>query len=202
MPPAHPPRPVRPGCDDPGKVAVIEPDDGQVDPPGGEMHQPGREPGAAHLDQVGPLVRHDPAGRSRRQHEAVGLLGRNRRAVQPVTADAARLEDLVPRAGHHDGLAQLGPPLDVARLLQQVGADAAGGLAEELGDVEHAELGGGPEPGRQLEARDVQGGARARRRDQLQVQHPARGRVSQSSPRAGRPCRSSGRGSCSPRPSR
>ena len=87
---AHRPGALGPGRDDPGEVAVVEPDRRQVEPPGGEMDQPGREPGAADLDQVGPLVRHDPAGRAGGQHEAVGLLGGNRGTVEPVAADAAR----------------------------------------------------------------------------------------------------------------
>jgi hypothetical protein len=43
----------------------------------------------------------------------------------------------------------------------QIGADPAGGLAEELGDVEHPELGAGPQSRWQVEARDVQRGLRA-----------------------------------------
>ena len=94
----HRPGRLGPGRDDAGKVAVVEPDRRHVDAPGGQVHQPGREPGAADLDQVGPLVRHDPAGGPGGEHEAVGLLRGHRRPVQAVAADAARLEDLVARA--------------------------------------------------------------------------------------------------------
>ena len=73
------------------------------------MHQPRREPGAPHLDQVRPLVRDDTTGRARRQHEAVWLLRRDRRSAEPVTPDARRLEDLVARARDDDRLAQLRP---------------------------------------------------------------------------------------------
>src|SRR6185295_8912869 len=71
-------------------------------------------------------------------------------------------------------------------LLEQVGPDAAGGLAEELGDVEHAECRTGTEPRWELDAGNVQRRPGARRSDHLEVRHPPSGRVSQSSPRAGR----------------
>ncbi len=181
---------------------MIEPDRRHVDAPRGQMHQPRREPGAADLDQVRPLVRDDPARRPGRQHEPVRLLRGHRRPVQAIAAHAARLEDLVARAGDDDRLPQLRPPLDVARLLEQVGPDAAGGLAEELGDVEHAERRARPEPRRELDAGNVQRRPGARRGDHLEVRHPAGGRVSQSNPRAGRRFRSWGTGSCSHGPGR
>ena len=159
----------------------------------------GREPGAADFDQIGPLVRDDTAGRARREHEPVRLLGGNARAVEAIAADPARLEDLVAGTGDHDRLAEPGPPLHIARLLEEVRADAAGGLAEELGDVEDAEAGRRTKSGRQVETRDVQRGARARGGHDLEVQNSPGRDVSQSSPRAGRPCRSWGRGSCTRR---
>ena len=122
--------------------------------------------------------------------------------MEAIAAHPAGLEDLVAGPGEDDGLAQLRSLLDIAGLLQDIRADAAGGLAEELGDVQHAELGGRAESRRKVEPRDVQGGARPGRGDQLQVEQPAGGRVSQSSPRADRRYRSSGRDSCSPRPAR
>ena len=149
-----PPRPARglgPGRDDARKVAVVEPDRRHVHPLGGQVDQPGREPGTAHLDQVRPLVRDDAAGGSGGEHEAVGLLRGDGGTVKPIAADAARLEDLVACAGNDHGLPESRPALDVARLLQQVGADPAGGLAEELGDVEDAEPGGGAKPGGQVD---------------------------------------------------
>lgn len=72
--------------------------------------------------------------------------------MKAVAPDAARLEDLIARPGHHDRLAELGTALHVARLLQEIGADASGGLPEELGDVEDTEVGGGTQAWWQLEA--------------------------------------------------
>jgi len=65
--------------------------------------------------------------------------------VKPVTADAISLVNRVVRARYHQHLAQLGPPFYIAGLLQEVGTDPTGGVAEELGYVEHAEC-TGPEP--------------------------------------------------------
>jgi hypothetical protein len=59
--------------------------------------------------------------------------------VEPVAADAVPLVDRVTRAGNDQDLPQLGTRLYIARLLEQVGANAAGGLPEELGDVQYAE---------------------------------------------------------------
>ena len=115
------PADLGPRRDDAGKVAVIEPDRGHVESPGGQANQPRRAPRTAHFDQVGPLVRDDPAGGLGGQHEPVRLLGGNRRTVKPVTADPASLEDLVLRPGNHQHLPEQRVPLDVARLLQQVG---------------------------------------------------------------------------------
>src|SRR5262245_27745793 len=83
---------------------------------------------------IRPLVGTEPAARPRGQHEAIGLLRGNRRAVQTIAANAARLEDLVTGAGHHDNLAERRPALDVAGFLEEIGPDAARRLAEELGD--------------------------------------------------------------------
>ncbi len=166
------------------------------------MHQPGREPGATHLDQVRPLVRHDAAGRAGGEHEAIRLLGGDRRAVEAIAADAARLEDLVAGAGDNDRLPEAGMPLHVLRLLQQVGPHSARGLAEEFRDVQDAELGRGPETRRQVDVRDVERGARPSGGDDLEVRHPSRRGVSQSSPRGGRSCHSSYRDSYSPTPER
>ena len=188
-----------PRRDHPRKVAVIEPDGRHVELPGGMVHQPRREPGAPDLDQVRPLMRHDAAGRAGRQHEAVGLLGRDGGTVEPEAANSARLENGIACPGHDDRLAESGAALYIARLLQEVGPHSTGGLTEELGDVQHAELGRGAEPGRQLDPGDVQGDPGRRGSDQLEIEEASRGALSQSSPRAGTPCRSCCRGSCSPR---
>ena len=189
---------VRPRRDDAGKVAVIEPDRRHIQAAPGQVHQPRRAPRAPHLDQIGPLVRDDAGGGPGGEHEAVGLLGRDRRSMEPVAAHPARLEDLVSRAGHDQHLPQRGIALHVLRLLQQIGPHSAGRLAEELGDVEHAHRGGRPEPWRQLDVRDVE---RRRRgpRDGLEIEYPRRRPLSQSSPPGGRPCGSWDRDSCSRR---
>src|SRR5204862_5740242 len=124
-------------------------------------------PGAPDLDQIGPLMRHDAAGRTGRQHEAVRLLGGDHGPVQPEAADAARLENGIARTGYHDRLAEPGTTLDVPRLLQQIGAHPAGGLAEELRDVQYPELGRGAKPRGELDPGDVQRGPRRRGGAQL-----------------------------------
>src|SRR4051794_21437561 len=129
----------RPGGNDPGKVAMVEPDCGDIQIFPGEMHQPWCAPGAADLDEVRTLVSHDAAGRAGSEHEAIWFLGGNRGTVEPVTADPVALVNRVVGAGNDQDLPQIGPRLDIAGLLEQVGPNAAGSLPEEFGNVEDAE---------------------------------------------------------------
>ena len=94
--------------------------------------------------------------------------------METVAAHPAGLEDLVPRAGNDQHLAQVGMPLDVLRLLQQIGPHPAGGVAEELRDVEHPDRRGRPEPGRQIDPRDVERGRRGAG-DRLEIEDPGGG---------------------------
>jgi len=105
--------------------------------------------------------------------------------VQPVATNSPTLQYLVPGTGHHQHLAKTWIPLNVAGLLQEIGPDASGGLAEELRDVEDTEVGPGSEPGRQLGTSDVEprtGGDPER----LEIQE-AGGEVGQSSPALPKP---------------
>src|SRR5215216_1422047 len=81
----------RPGRNDPRKVAVVEPDSGHIESPGGKVHQPRGAPGTANLDEIGTLVSHDAAGRPRGEHETIRLLRRYGRAVELITTDPIRL---------------------------------------------------------------------------------------------------------------
>jgi hypothetical protein len=175
---------------------VVEPDGGYVDSPGSQANQPGRAPGTAHLDQIRALVGHNPAGGLGGQHEPVRFLGRNRRTVKAIAADTASLQDLVFCARNHQHLPEHAVALDVTSLLQEIGPHSSGGLTEELGDVQNAEVGRRPEPGGQLRAGDVER-ARGGRAQRLEIENRRSG-VSQSSPRVGTSCRSCRRDSCTP----
>ena len=105
--------------------------------------------------------------------------------MKPITADAISLVNRVARAGYHQHLAQLGPRFYIAGLLQQISTDPTGGLAEELGDVEHAEC-TGPKPPRESATRDVQRRRRISAGKGLEIRQRQDGGLSQSSPRAGR----------------
>jgi hypothetical protein len=117
--------------------------------------------------------------------------------MQPITAYPATLEDLVFCPRHHEHLPEQGVPLHVASLFQEVGPYSPGGLTEELGDVEDAEVGCRAEANGQLRAGYIQrsGLGNAQR---LEIENGGGG-ISQSSPRAGTSFRSSRSGSCSPR---
>src|SRR4051794_14078923 len=118
---------------------MVEPDSRDIQIFSGEVHQPRRAPCATNLDEVRTLVSHDAAGRAGSQHEPIRLLGGDRWTVEPVTADTVTLMNRVVGAGYDQDLPQLGARLDILGFLQQVGANAAGGLPEELGDVQNSE---------------------------------------------------------------
>ena len=65
--------------------------------------------------------------------------------MKAVTADSCALQDLIPCPRHHQHLPERRVALYVPSLLEKIGADSPRGLAEELGDVEDAEAGSGPE---------------------------------------------------------
>jgi hypothetical protein len=118
--------------------------------------------------------------------------------MEAVATHATSLQDLVLGTRNHQDLPELWMPLYVLSLLQQVGTDPAGGLTEELGDVENTQTRGGPEPRRQLRAGNVEAPSRGDA-ERPEIQN-ARAGVSQSSRRAGRWYRSSSRDSYSPKP--
>jgi hypothetical protein len=62
------------------------------------------------------------------------------------------VDSVVSSGRNHQNLAERRISLDVARLLQQIGANAAGLLAEILGDVENCEAGVGTERRRETGA--------------------------------------------------
>jgi hypothetical protein len=142
-------------------------------------------------------VRHDAAGRSGRQHEAVRLLGWDRRTVKAIAADASALQYLVRGSRYHEHLPKVRVPLNVTGLLEEVGPHSASGLTKKLGDVQNAEFSPGAQRGRQLGTGDVQrrAGGNAER---LKIEDTGRG-ISQNSPRAGTSFRSCRRGSYIPR---
>jgi hypothetical protein len=107
--------------------------------------------------------------------------------MQPIAPDAAGLVDGVMRAGHDEDLPQVAPGLDVPRFLQQIGAHAAGGLAEKLGDVQHAK-GMGTQPAGKRAPGDVERHLRVDPGKQVEIGSRANGAISQSNPRAGRSC--------------
>jgi hypothetical protein len=82
---------------------------------------------------------HDPAGRSRGQHEPIGLLRGDRRATKPVTTHAGRFQNLVSTSWDYQHLSKRGISLNVPGLLEKVCADASGGLTEKFRDVQDSE---------------------------------------------------------------
>lgn len=118
--------------------------------------------------------------------------------MEAVTAYPSPLEDLIPRTGEHQHLAEQRVALDVSGLLQQVGPDPSGGLAEELGDIENAEFAGRAETAGQVGTGDVERRARwDTERPKIENAGPG---ISQNNPRAGTWFRSCRNGTCSPRP--
>ena len=79
--------------------------------------------------------------------------------MQPVTANTGGFVNGVEGSRNHEYLTQIRPSLYIAGLLQQIGPHAAGGLTEELGDIQNAK-GVRSESSRQSAPRDVQRGLR------------------------------------------
>jgi hypothetical protein len=118
---------------------VIKPDCRNIHTAPRQMNQPGGRPGTAYLDYIGLFMGHDATGGSRGQHEAIRLLRGDRGATKPVATHARPFQYLVGSPGHNQYLPQGGIPLDVARLLQEICADASRGLTEEFRDIQNAQ---------------------------------------------------------------
>lgn len=84
--------------------------------------------------------------------------------MKPVASHSAGLEDRIVWTGYDKHLTKVGTGLDVTRLLQQIGLDSAGGLTEELGDVQNTKS-AGTETGREDTVRYVPSVARLRPRE-------------------------------------
>src|ERR1019366_5981707 len=149
-------RALRKRREDTRKIAVIKRDGGDVEPAGREAHDPRHEAGTSHLDDVGTFVLRDAPVRARREHEPIRILRGDARPFEPVAAHTVALRKRVARTRKHEHLTQVGVRLYVQRLLPQIRADAARGLAVELGDVENRAPRVRPEDRRQCEVRQIQ----------------------------------------------
>jgi hypothetical protein len=120
--------------------------------------------------------------------------------VQPVATDSVCLLDRVPGAGNDEYLSQCRMALDVACLLEEIGAHTSSGISKKFRDVQNPKLGFGAKAGRELGAADVQPCPGTDRRSGLMIQNGASGVLSQNSHPAGTSSRNWDRDSCSPTP--
>jgi hypothetical protein len=58
--------------------------------------------------------------------------------MQPVAADSSTLVNGIPGPRHYQHLPQIGAAFDIACLLQEIGANSAGRLAEKLRNIKDA----------------------------------------------------------------
>jgi hypothetical protein len=109
--------------------------------------------------------------------------------MQTVAAHPAGFVNGVLGPRNHQHLPQIGPLLDVARLLQQIRAHPTGCLSEEFRDVEDAQC-SRAKTWREWAAGHICAALRTRRSKQVQLGNDTRRVISQSSHPADRACRS------------
>ena len=102
--------------------------------------------------------------------------------MQPVAAHSVRFVNGVVGTGDNQHLSQLGPGLDIASLLEEIGSHSSGRLSKKLGDIQDPER-SRSQLRRQHHSRDITRRNRIRGCERLDVGQ-REDAVSQSSPRA------------------
>ncbi len=123
--------------DDARQVCMKEPDERDVQLPGGTARNPRRTVCAADLDHVGPLVAGNPPELADAREHTIGGLEWNARSRYPIDPHAIRGADARLCIRHDDHLLQFRMGSNVAGLLVEISANAAAVRAVVLADIQH-----------------------------------------------------------------